>query len=393
MLPGRIMGIAFRLKQYAKMALQHLLLPSAYAFHRLMCRKIEPDLVVFADAHHNELPFSMQPLYSAVKTMGYNIVLHLHDYSHAGSIAGLRYALSFMKLYARARYVFLCDNFLPAASCRKRRETTLVQLWHSCGLLKKMGYDTADDVPRYYWGNVYKNYDLVTVSAECCVPFLSSGMRQPKGVVQPLGVSRTDVYFDEAWLEQCRAEFYKSYPEARDKKILLWAPTFRGSAASPTTVGAQAIERLQEQLGCDWFVISKVHPHAENAFFHKGIGTGSNCAIPCERLLPVTDLLITDYSSVLFDYLLFEKPFVLYCADLDEYRAKRGFYIEYSSLTGYIVTDGARLKDTVAAAYAAYESGESRDAIRKSREYHDGACDGKSTERILRYINARNLNA
>lgn len=386
------MGIAFRLKQYAKMILQHLLLPAVYAFYRLRCRNIEPGLAVFADAHHDGLPFSMQPLYSAVKAMGYDVALHLHDYSHAGAVAGLRYALSFMKLYARARYVFICDNFLPAASCRKRRETTLVQLWHSCGLLKKMGYDTADDVPSYYRGNVYNNYDLVTVSAECCVPCLSSGMRQPEGVVQALGVSRTDVYFDEAWLSGCRREFYEAYPEARGKKILLWAPTFRNSAASPVTVGAAAIERLREELGGEWFVVSKVHPHADAAFRREGVGTGSSCAIPCERLLAAADLLITDYSSILFDYLLLEKPFVLFSPDLDEYRAKRGFYIDYSSLTGYIVTDAQKLGPTVSAAYEAYSAGVGRDAIRRCRQYHSGACDGRSTERILRYINARNLN-
>ena len=77
---------------------------------------------------------------------------------------------SFMKGYAAAGYVYICSYFLPVSSCKKREETKVIQLWHSGGLLKKMGYDTGDDIPKYYKGNVTRNYDLVTVSSEVCIP-------------------------------------------------------------------------------------------------------------------------------------------------------------------------------------------------------------------------------
>ena len=65
-----------------------------------------------------------------------------------------------MKEYAAAGYVYICSYFLPVSSCKKRKETKVIQLWHSGGLLKKMGYDTKDDIPRDYKGDVTANYDL-----------------------------------------------------------------------------------------------------------------------------------------------------------------------------------------------------------------------------------------
>ena len=69
------------------------------------------------------------------------------------------YGKNFMQVYAQAEYVFINSYFLPVSSCRKRKETTVVQLWHSGGLMKKMGYDTTEDIPKYYKGNPTANYD------------------------------------------------------------------------------------------------------------------------------------------------------------------------------------------------------------------------------------------
>ena len=102
--------------------------------------------------------------------------------------------------------MFICDNFLPVSSCEKRAETTVVQLWHSGGLLKKSGYDQPYSVPKYYKGNVFANYDLLTVSAQPCVSVFTSMMRQSEGVVQATGVSRTDMYYNSKFLQNCKRD-------------------------------------------------------------------------------------------------------------------------------------------------------------------------------------------
>ena len=239
-----------------------------------------------------------------------------------------------------------------------------------------MGYDTAQDIPSGYPKNVYRNYDLVTVSSPVCVKTIAHAMLQPEEIFVPLGSSRTDFYFQHEWQNHCKDQFYSLHPEARGKKIILWAPTFRGNAATPTQVGLEHIRRLKEELGSEYFLIVKVHPHVDNACHL------SDCSIPTEQLFPVTDLLITDYSSVAMDYMLFEKPYVLFAPDYIQFQHDRGFYVDYTSLCPYIVTDSTKLKDIVQEALSAT----SHEWIRIQKAFHMQNCDGHSTERILEYI-------
>lgn len=367
----------FYIKQIFKMITQNLLLPAVYAFWRLLSMGKRPEAIVFADAHHNSLPVSMEYMHRTLEERGYRLTDSFCDYEALSAVKTLAEAAKFMRIYATAKAVFICDNFLPVSSCRKRPDTTVVQLWHSCGAFKKTGYDAKDDIPAYYIGNVYKNYDLVTVSAPYAVPALTGAMRQPDGVVRAVGVSRTDIYYDPDYQEDCRNRFFSEHPEAAEKKIILWAPTFRGNAGRPQEAGMAEMRLLEKVMGDDYFFVWKLHPHMESTFPY------SNSKIPTEELLPVADLMITDYSSVVFDYSFFERPFVLFAPDLEEYRKERGFYLEYETMSPYIAKNAASLEKAVREALADTDMG----WIRAFREFHVSACDGHATERIVKLLN------
>lgn len=374
--------LAFHIRNLMKMAVQRCILPAAYTAAKWRYRG-EKDLYVFADAHHTELPFSLEAMYHYVQAQGIEPVCHFHDYTHEGSVKSLLHAISFMDTLVRARYVFICDTFMPVSSGAKAAGTKIVQLNHFSGPFKKIGYATEDDVPSYYRGNVYKNYDLVTASAPLYVPLLTEAMRQEAGVVQALGVSRSDVFYDEAWVAEQKEVFYRQYPAARNKKVLLWAPTFRGKASSPDTLDNESMARLQEKLGEEWLVLIKHHPHddatATDARYR------SNCKISSERLLPLVDLLITDYSTTVLDFLAFERPFILYAPDLDEYEKTRGFFIDYRGITKNLTTDARNLDAMVKRVYREWQDGD-REDIRRCRETLVSACDGRATERILNHL-------
>ncbi len=378
------MGIrlGFMLRNFAKMAIQNVVLPVAYELAKLRHRG-EKTLYVFADAHHTELPFSLAAMYEHVVSQGIEPVCHFHDYTHEGSLQSVRHSIQFMDVLAQAKYVFICDTFVPVSSGRRDKRTKVVQLCHYSGPFKKLGYATTDDVPAYYGKNVFKNYDLVTASSELYVPLLSAAMRQKAGVVQPLGVSRSDVYYNEEWNGKCREEFYEQFPQARGRKVLLWAPTFRGKAVSPDALDNEKMLQLQDKLGEEWLVLIKHHPHDDATA--KEARYRSNCAIPSERLLPVVDLLITDYSTTVLDYLAFDKPFVLYAPDLDVYEKTRGFFVEYRSLTKNMTIDASCLDEMVRRVYKEWQDGD-REDIDRCRNLITKACDGKATERILEYL-------
>lgn len=362
------------------MAVQNLLLPCVYRICRTA--RLEKGLVVFADAHHNSVPPSMAPLVAEVKRRGNMRVLEIYDDYQQISFARLfRRMLYFMKYYARAEYVVLCDNFLPAASCKKRRGTTVIQLWHGCGAFKKFGYDTPGDIPAFYKGNVYKNCDIVTVSAPGCRRHFQSAMRLPAKAFRSYGVCRTDLFFREGYNRRCRELFWKKHPQARGKKIVLWAPTFRGSPADPQLGMYEDIVKFAKQVEDDLFVLIKVHPLLVKKYPY------DNSELPTEQLLPVTDLLITDYSSIIFEYSIYQKPMLFYAPDISDYDAQRGFYLDYWKLPGPVVTDADRLEQEVRQALLG--GARQEEAIRKFYETYMSGCDGHATKRLADYICCR----
>lgn len=371
--------IRFRARQGAKSLLQNGVLQSAYEHWRDLAA--DPHLVVFADAHHDARPESMDRLAQALNGTEFRVREFYRDFGGLTARQQLRESLDFMRLYAQAGIVVLCDNFLPASSCRKKPETKLIQLWHGPGAFKKFGYDAPEDIPPYYRGNVYRNYSLVTVSGPACVAPFRSAMRQPAGVVRPLGISRMDRCFEQGYREECRREFEEAYPEARGKKVLLWAPTFRGNAGNPKLAGLPDIERLKEQLGEAWFVIPSVHPHLVRHLNREDL----RAKMPTERIIPEADVFVTDYSSVMYDACLFRKKMLLFAPDLDKFLAERGCYMDLAEFPGEIVTDGGELAAAVRRAEAQYDF-EKQKAF---AEAYLSACDGHATERILSYMRSK----
>ena len=360
------------IRQVIKMAAQNIVLPLVY--RSAGGSQVDRDLVVFADAHHDSRPENMELLRQQLEK-DFKIRECYLDTGKAGAGTTFRFMRDFMKLYAKAGTVVICDNFLPVASCKKKQQTRVVQLWHACGALKKFGYDTEDDIPANYRGNVFQNIDLVTVSSEACIEPFASAMKRRKDQVQALGVSRSDRFLDDAWNERCRRQFYEAYPQAKGKKVVLWAPTFRGSAGDPL-LGDFDLDSLQKELGEDYLVLARLHPHMEKKF-----GTG-NCSIPTDELFPVTDVLIADYSSLIYEYLLYGKALVKYTPDYDTYTAKRGFYHPYEEIPGSWV----RRQDELAQAVREADTPANAEKQKAFLNKFMSACDGHATERIAEWI-------
>lgn len=367
----------FRVKQIIKMIFQQVILPIIYNIYAV--KPVIPNTVVLADAHHDEIPFSMLAIKDELMHHPELQITELYWNNSSCSVLGIfRNMTRFMKKYATAETVIICDNFLPAASCRKRKGTSVIQLWHACGAFKKFGYDTSADIPSYYKGNVLANCDLVTVSSQICVKPFSSAMRLPEKAVRPVGVSRTDLYFNDTFNQACRDHFFSQYPDAQGKKIVLWVPTFRGNPGVASVKGLDDILRARDQLKDTHYFIIKLHPHTQAHI------EGSNCSISSEELLPVADIVITDYSSILFDAMIYKHPLVLFVPDLDEYLDNRGFYLDYNTLPGLrarnleqllqILTDEDLLHSSVNKVYTDFY------------DKYMASCDGHSTKRIMNYI-------
>lgn len=362
-------NLKIAVKQYVKTALQKTILPLCYNFSQK--KNIERRLVILADSNCSDTPESMLCMKKELVRRGYNVKEMYLDFSKSGMAAMMRYMLSFMREYANARAVFICNYFVPVNACRKRRETTVVQLWHGCGCLKKFGYDSNEDISDSFKGKTSENFDIVTVSSPLCEKAFRSAFRLKDGVVRSLGGSRTDMFFESDFSDSCVKDLYEKYPQYKGKKILLYAPTFRGNASSAYCVGEEYIQKLEKQLGDGWAVICKMHPRLKSSL--------TNCDIDTNRLFAAADILITDYSSLIFEYALFKKPAVFFVPDLKEYCGKRSFYIDFEKeMPGEIVTDGDMLYEAVLRAQNDFKP----DRMMRFAEKYMSACDGKASGRI-----------
>ena len=373
-------------KNCIKMLMQHIVLPFVYNLNRF--KKIKEKQVVLADMHHDNCPYHMKKLKEELYDEGYNVVEFFFDIKSVSTINSFFKMIDFMTIYACSEAVFICDNFLPVASCRKREETKVIQIWHGSGAFKKFGHDAKDDIPKNYYGDVYKNYDMVTVSSSACVPYFAQAMYKSYEQIIPTGTSWTDFLFDKSDKNNIRHDFLRKYPDAIGKTIVLWAPTFRGNAGHASVCGRRYIQQLKkdEKIADTCYIIDSTHPHVKKN------------SMVAQELMIMADVLITDYSSVFFDYLLLDRPIIFFAPDIKIYSAQRGFYLDYKTLPGPIIGNEAdketcyhKLRIALIRS-SKIAKGIKEDPYKVKRQWfknkYMNSCDGKATKRIIEYINS-----
>lgn len=367
-------------KQYVKTLLQSTLLPVCYDSARR--QPLDKKLILFADSNSDTLPDTMSGLKEELISRGYRCEDWCCDLSKSGLAGGLLFMCRFMRRYAVAGGVVVCNYFVPLHACKKRRGTRVVQIWHSCGALKKFGYSTPNDISPYFKGSVSKNFDIVTVSSPACIPAFEEAFRLRKGVARALGVPRTDVFFREDYAQTCRDKLYSFYPELEGKRLVLYLPTFRGDASRAYTVGTAGIEALRDKLPADCVIAVREHPRVKN-------GRVELDKLSTNELLTCADMLITDYSSAVFEYSLLQRPMLLWCPDLAEYTGERSFYLDFEhDMPCPVITSAEQLLP------AALKELEQPDLsrYRAFNEKYMSACDGKATKRTADLFKRKDIS-
>jgi len=375
------MGLRSKLKLAFRRSLKQWIGPLVLAplYHICSLRPIKKNMVILADEHQNSMPFSMMCLAEQLRKMPeLEVIEYFHDYSFCSPWRGLMIMLRFMPLFARASHVFICDCYIPVSCCKKRRGTKVIQLWHSCGLMKKVGNDSAEE-RKLMSRRQYRNYDIFTTSSPAVASALAPAMGLPPQIFNDSGVSRMDYYFQYHRIQRFRRGFFAKYPEYAGKKIVLWVPTFRGTAQTARLAGQDEILRLKSALPDDYALIIKTHRFIQNRDLNTPISYSS------ELLLAIADILITDYSSIYYDYLLFRRPIILFAPDLAEYRSRTGLYLDYESLPGKLAKTYGELKNAV---LTAEEWADRRylDRLNKLWEEQMSYCDGHSTDKLLHQL-------
>ena len=306
-------------------------------------------------------------------------------------------AKEYIRDAATAKAVFICTANDLMSYITLRPETTYIQLWHGCGVFKKVGLSTIDkkfgkSAKSHEEYPLNTNYSYVTIaSPELSWIFEESmGIDKESGVITPTGISRTDEFFDEEFISGSYRKLYEKIPQARDKKVILYAPTFRGDVATCTTPDVLDIAAFARELKDEYILILKHHPTVkklpeipkeyENTFaYDMTRKSGMNI----NELMTVADICISDYSSVVFEYSLFERPMLFYVYDLEDYIDERGLYYDFDEITpGPLCRTNEEMLDYIKHIDERFDKQEVTDFKNKFM----CCCDGHSSERILALV-------
>ena len=237
----------------------------------------------------------------------------------------------------------------------------------------------------------YGNLSYVTVSSPEVVWAYEEAMNLPEGIVIPAGISRTDLFYDKEFVNSRKEKLYEVMPLARDKKVILYAPTFRGHVATAESPDEIDFARFSRELSEEYVLVCKHHPFVkEPPVIPEELSSFAMDVTPylsIEDLLCCADICISDYSSLVFEYSLFEKPMIFYAYDYDDYCDWRGFYYDYSDFTpGPVV----KTEDELLKAIRDVENNFDRQRVIAFKEKFMGSCDGHATERIIELMNKKN---
>jgi CDP-glycerol glycerophosphotransferase len=309
----------------------------------------------------------------------------------AGGTAVLRGTQEYYEALARSKYLISNDDM--QAPFRKRDGQFYVQTWHGTPL-KKIGFDIAN--PQFISGTAYfdhlakdiAQWDLLLSPNPFSTPVMRGAFRY-EGEIGEYGYPRNDLLGrSDAAKVAARVRDRLGLPDG--KRVVLYAPTWRDNQVYANGRRYRFdmrldLERAWAELGQDYVFLIRGHHHMADdvpAGMRPGFAVNVTAYPDITELYLVSDLLITDYSSTMFDYAATGRPMVFFTYDLADYRDNlRGFYFDFEAeapgpllATSDEVIAAVREAGPVAASY--------RDAYERFAAKFASLDDGKAGARV-----------
>ena len=356
-------------------------------YKHLSKKPIVKNQIAFMSGRRDEIGGNPEYVYNLIKDRD-DIEFKFLMFSDPAGHRRIKNIVKFLKLYATSKVVIVDDYFRLLNLVTKRDEVKLFQLWHACGAFKTFGFTRLGKKggPKQTDPN-HRMYDYAIVSSKEIAKHYAEGFGLSDENVVATGIPRTDIFMDKEYEKNIQISFYERYPQLKNKKIMLFAPTFRGNGQMSAYYPLDAfdIEKAYEGLGGEYAILIKLHPFCQERFEipekYSDFIIDMSEEDELNDLLFVTDLLVTDYSSVIFEASLRDIPMMFYAFDLYDYISSRDFYYDFESFVpGKIVFSENELIACV----------KNRDFEQekvngfKNKFFDD--LDGKSSERVAHLI-------
>ena len=307
----------------------------------IVCRlfPMNKDKVVFKSDRGQQCTDSPLVLFKAMRQLYPN-----HDYvwivtDVSQTIEGARIVKhgSIKEIYELATSRIWIDNKRKGLWTVKRNNQIYVQTWHGPIALKKVEKDIEDKLHPYYVKSAKhdsKVCDYFLSSCKWATNFYRNSFWYD-GEILELGVPRSDIFYQDH--SSIKKSIYEFYGLDDQTKLVLYAPTFRDidSLSCYDIDMDRLVHTLSVKFGGKWKVILRLHPNLlndqANLVYNENVLNG-NKINDINDLIVSSEILITDYSSCMFDAMEAGKIVLLYATDIDNYRNERGFYFDLNEL-------------------------------------------------------------
>lgn len=249
---------------------------------------------------------------------------------------------------------FVITNSGVTASIPLRKEQICVNTWHAGGAFKKFGADISGEMngtDAYALSVAAGQTDYFISSNRLFSEIVSRTLMLSREKILDIGLPRNDVFFDPVRLARMRSRVRERFGVSEDDFLILYAPTFRGNSGEDRLQTRDKVDEdltaaIREKTGKNpVYFLRRHYYHHEEEQYSAYINVS---AYPdMQDLLAAADMLITDYSSAMWDFALTGKPCLLFVPDLDEYLSQRGFYTNPETWPGLLCQSTAALVQAV----------------------------------------------
>lgn len=271
----------------------------------------------------------------------------------------------------------ITDSYMAVISALDHKdELIVVQIWHALGAIKRFGLAAVGTAEGRPGGlarvmRMHHGYDFVIAGGTRMVEPFAESFGVDTAQVLPIGTPRVDLLRDPDYLAGKRARIDAAHPQLRDRRVVLYAPTFR--TAEPVRVEPL----LDALIAAELDVVVALHP-LDHRDFSRLPGVTQDPAFTTLDWLTVASDLVTDYSAVVFDAAVLGVPIHAYAYDLDEYRERRGIPFDYEN-----DLPGTVHRDELSVVRALLGHDVTPADVERFRRDFVSAPDGGSTRRIV----------
>lgn len=271
-----------------------------------------------------------------------------------------------------------------------RKNQLIVNTWHGGGPYKKTGNTVYEG--KWYYKELEmqrKNVKYVVSSCKMCTDYEFKGMLYEKEACLPFGMPRNDIFFDSTL--PLRKKVFDTFNLKDSIKIVLFAPTFRSDATDFTDSKKYHVSdidyekllfALRNKFDGEWKLAIRLHPKLKNVKIDVPNAQNFTEYPDMQELLYASDVVITDYSSLMWDFSFTGRPCFIYADDIDEYERDRGFYMPSSQWPFPI----AKTSDEMIKNIESFDLGEYQRKLKKHHKESGSYECGEACESVINFV-------